>query len=57
MHCPRRFTLFPGDADTLLEVATPTAPELVATVAPEVVPVATIPDDLDFQNRLFGGSS
>ena len=58
MHCPRRFTLFPGDADTLLEVATPTAPELVATVAPEVVaPVATIPDDLDFQNLLFGGSS
>ena len=29
MHCP-------GDADTLLEVATPAAPELVATVAPAV---------------------
>ena len=53
MHCPRRFTLFPGDADTVLEVATPTAPELVATVAPVVAPVATIPDDLDFQNLVW----
>ena len=50
MHCPRRFTRFPGDADTLLKAATPEAPEVAASVAP-------VPDDLGFQNLLFGGSS
>ena len=66
MHCPRRFTRFPGDAETLLEIATsedpevvgPVASELVAPVAPEVVtPVVPVPDNLGFQNLLFGGSS
>ena len=55
MNYPWRFTRFPGDADTLLEAAIPEAP---ASVAPEkVAPVASVPDDFDFQNLLFGGSS
>ena len=63
MHCPRRCTRFPGDADTLLEAAIPVAPEVVASVSPKVVaPVAPevvvpVPDDLGVQNLLFGGSS
>ena len=54
---PLKITRFPGDAETLLKVATsedpeivgPIASELVAPVAPVVVtPLAPVPDNLGF---------